>query len=286
MRTRTSVSRLRYSIVAFTGVLLLAMSGCTDLDQITQFAKASQDLGKAFPGIADEAEASCHRANGFINAQNSHAPLPCEIYPDLKKPLVNVNAALLNYIASLGKLASDDLSKVAGGLDSLSADLKQADPKISTQQQAKAAAAGGLAKAITNLWANGYRQHELSKIIGENNQAVQQVADFLSDYAADKYRQSLSDEWESEKSYCGAMRSDAEPLATDLLDRKCGADKARIDGQLSAIKNYQGALATIAKTHQKLYDERSHWDAKELSKDLGPEIVSLGSAAVSVNKAF
>ena len=53
-----------------------------------------------------------------------------------------------------------------------------------------------------------------------------------------------------------------------------------------AIEDYQKALETIAGTHKKLDEEREHWNAKRLSKDLGPAIVSLGNAAVSVNKAF
>jgi hypothetical protein len=108
----------------------------------------------------------------------------------------------------------------------------------------------------------------------------------LSDYAAGKYQQSLDDEWLYEKSYCDIMATTAEPLATDLLVRKCNSDKSRIDLQLKAVEDYQKALVTIAKTHKKLDQEREHWDARQLSKDLGPAIVSLGSAAVSVNRAF
>jgi hypothetical protein len=246
----------------------------------------SQTIGNAFPGIADEAEAACRRANSFINAKNSVALLNCDIYVSLKPPLVKVNSALFNYITSLGKLASADLSKVPGGFDNISTELKQSDPGISTANQSKASAASGLAKAITNIWANGYRQHELSKIIGESDQAVQDVTEFLSQYAADKYHQSLADEWRYEASYCDAMKSDTEPLASDLLAKKCTADKSRIDAQSKAIESYEIALTTIAETHKKLNAERQHWDTKQLLTDLGPEIVSLGNAAVSINKAF
>jgi hypothetical protein len=82
------------------------------------------------------------------------------------------------------------------------------------------------------------------------------------------------------------MKSPAEPVATDLLARKCEADKVKIEKQEMAIADYQKALATIAKTHQKLTDTAGHWDAQQLLKDLGPETVDLGKAAVAVNKAF
>jgi hypothetical protein len=278
--------RPRKRLIACVAALLLATCGCVDLDEITQFARVSQDVGRAFPVIADEAAASCNRANGFITEKNQVTPLPCEIYPALKPSLVKVNAALFNYIASLGKLASADSSNIPGGWNSLPADLMKADPRISPDSLAKAAAASELANAITNLLMKGYRQHEVSKIIGESNTAVQEVTEFLSVYAAGKYHQSFEDEWRYEKSYCDAMATTAEPLATDLLVRKCNADKSRIDLQLQAIEDYQKALATIAGTHKKLYEEREHWDAKKLSKDLGPAIVSLGNAAISVNKAL
>ncbi len=273
-------------MIAAATLFLFLTCACTDLDEITQFAKASQDVGKAFPGIADQAEAACNRANSFINTQNPVPQLPCDVYGKLKPPLVKVNEALFGYVASLGKLASADLSKVGGGFDSLGADLKQGDPSISAANVTKASAAAGLAKAITNIWANGYRQREVSKIVRENNQAVQDVTQFLSEYAAGKYKQSFHHEGDYEESYCLNMKSPAEPVATDLLVRKCAADKVRIEAQEKAVTDYQNALATIAKAHQKLYEEAGHWNAQQLAKDLGPEVVSLGNAAVSVNKAF
>lgn len=286
MRRTICATRFRHIVLACAVISWLDISSCSDLDEITQFAKAAQDVGKAFPGMAADAQASCGRANSFINAQNQVPPLPCGVYPALNPLLIKVNDALFNYIASLGKLASADLSKVSGGFDSLGADLKQADPNISTTDQTKASAASGLAKAITNLLANGYRQRELSKIIQANDKAVQDVVEFLSQYAAGKYQQSFADEWRYEESFCENMKSNTEPLATDLLNRKCTAEKAAIDQQEKAVKDYQGALATIATTHAKLAKEGQHWDAKQLSKDLSPDIVSLGNAAVTVNKAF
>jgi hypothetical protein len=278
--------RPRKRLIACVAALTLATGGCVDLEEIAQFAEVSQGVGKAFPVIADEAAASCNRANSYITEKNQVTPLPCEIYPALKPSLVKVNAALFNYIASLGKLASADSSNISGGWDSLPGDLEKADPEISPDNQAAAAAASELANAITNLLIKGYRRHEVSKIIGESNTALQEVTRFLSSYAAGKYHQSLADEWRYERSYCDAMATTAEPLATDLLGRKCNADKSRIDLQLHAIEEYKKSLATIAETHKKLDEQRKHWDAKQLSKDLGPAIISLGNAAVSMSNAF
>jgi hypothetical protein len=295
MRSRAYSRRFWRHPIVCVAVLLLGFCGCANLGEVAQFAKASQDVGKAFPAMADEAKAACNRANSFINAQNDLPKLHCEFYdqvnPSLPKAntpsLAIVNAALFNYISSLGNLASDDLSKVSGGFSSLSADLKQADPQIATASLSQAAAAGGLAKAIANIWASGYRQEKLAQIVAGNNEAVQAVAVFLSDYAAAKFLQSFEEERRYESSYCDLMKSPtAEPLATDLLVRKCAADQSRIEAKKKAVMKYQDALKTIAKTHQKLDDERGHWDSARLAKELLPEIVDLGSAAVSINQAF
>ena len=95
--------RPRKRLIACVAALLLATCGCVDLDEITQFAKVSQDVGKAFPVIADEAAASCNRANSFITEKNQVTPLPCEIYPALKPLLVKVNAALFNVYCQFRK---------------------------------------------------------------------------------------------------------------------------------------------------------------------------------------
>jgi hypothetical protein len=280
---KTRLRRLATIVPVAAG---LAICGCTDLGEISQFAKASADVGKQFSVMADAAKESCIHANSFNTPNNSLKPLDCTVYDTLNVSLIKVNDSLFNYIASLGKLATTDLSKVPGGLDKLSADLKQADPSISASDQARASAAGGLAKAITNIWANGYRQHDLEKIIGENDAAVNDVEKFLSEYAADKYHQAFSDELRYETSYCTGVISAAEPLASDILIRSCARDEIRIKKNLNAVAAYQQALATVSATHKKLSDERGHWDIKQLSKEIGPEIVSLGSSAVAMNKAF
>jgi len=287
---RSKFPRRRWRVAVLVAIMLamVATSSCADLTQISQFAKASRDVGTTFSTIADRGESSCALANSFISEKYNPIPaLDCHFYTTVKAPLLKINLALFNYISALGNLATDDLSKVGGGWDSIPSEIKLAEPTISSADQAKASAASGLAKAITNLWANGYRQRELSKLIGDHNKDVQEVTQFLSAYAADKYLKGLDDDERTEKSYCdGIAAPGTEPLATDLLRLKCAADESRLEQQKKAVQQFQKALVTIAEAHQKLYDERQHWDAKQLSKDLGPQTVSLASAAISINHAF
>ena len=244
-------------------------------------------MGASFPDLAAEAARGCLRANKFATKQNPVTPLDCNWYVNTNPSLVGVSNVLFTYIASLGRLATSDTSQVGVALDNVSDNLKKGDPNISDDSLTKASAASGLVKAIAEMWAGGYRQRKVATIIKDNNAAVGRVTDFLSGYAIDQFRQTLSHEKEYEVIYClNTASPEHEPVATALLDKVCARDEAQLDGKLEAIKAYQRALSTIKTTHEKLAQEADKWDMNELSKDLGPSIRDLAKAASTVNKAF
>jgi hypothetical protein len=279
------VDRNLVRTIFISGALGL-LAGCVDLSEVTKFADSSQKVGDSFADIAAGTLQSCLDANKFITRKNAVKPLDCAWYQNISPSLTAVNKALFDYIASLGKLSGDDTGKVGAGLDNLSADLKKADPKISTAQADKASAASGLVKAITEVWASGYRQEKLSEIIKRNDQAVKDVTEFLGDFAADAFRQTIADANRLESSYCDLEQSANEPLATTLLSRACDADQAQYQKKLAAIKAYQTALKMIQVTHTKLAQETGKWDVKELSKDFGSSASDLAKAASTIRKAF
>jgi hypothetical protein len=270
---------------AIAAALLLA--SCTDIAEVTQFAESSRKVGDSFADMAAEAARGCLRANKFVTKQNPVTPLDCNWYANVNPSLIAVSNVLFTYIASLGQLASSDTSQVGGALDNVSDNLKKGDPNISDDSLTKASAASGLVKAIAEVWAGGYRQRQVAIIIKDNNAAVGRVTDFLSEYAADQFRQALSHEKEYEAIYClNTASPEREPVATALLDKVCTRDAAQLDGKLEAIKAYQRALSVIKTSHEKLAQEADKWDMKALSKDLGPSIRELAKAASTVNKAF
>lgn len=294
-KSRLSRSTWRVATLVMILIAMLGTSSCVVLTQISDFAKASQAVGKTFSTIQDGAEPACKLANGFRSDKFNDMggkKQDCQYYASIKAPLAKVNQALFNYISALGNLANDDLSKVGSGFDNIQSDLKTADPTLTTAEVTKATSASGLAKVLTNLWASGYRQHELAKIIGDNNQAVQDVTSFLSDYAANRYCIGLEYDYNTEHSYCANLAdpnkplAPGEPLAKEILDRHCTADLDRLDDQKKAVVQFQTALRTIAERHQKLFENRDHLDAKQLAELLGPQTVSLASAAISIKKAF
>ncbi|MDR3676717.1 MAG: hypothetical protein P4N24_14590 [Acidobacteriota bacterium] len=294
-KSRFSRSTWRVATLVMILNAMLGNSSCVVLTQISDFAKASQAVGKTFSSIQDGAEPACKLANAFRSEKFNNMTgnkQNCQYYASIKAPLAKVNQALFNYITALGNLANDDLSKVGSGFDNIQSELKTADPTLTTAELTKATAAGGLAKVLTNLWASGYRQHELAKIIGDNNQAVQDVTSFLADYAANRYFEGLRYDYDTENSYCKNFAPPNEPLAPgeplgmEILDRHCTADLDRLEAQKKAVKDFQTALGTIGERHKKLFENKDHLDAKQLAELLGQPTVSLASAAISIKNAF
>jgi hypothetical protein len=271
----------------FVFAYLVLLSSCADLAEITKFANSSKQVGDSFSDIAAEAARSCARANTFIGPRNPVTLLDCGWYAGINPSLVAVNKALFDYIASLGKLGSSDTSKVGSGMDNLGADLKKGDPNISPANLSKATAAGGLVKALTEIWASGYRERKLTAIIQHSNDAVQDVTAFLDDYAADAFRQTLEHEREYESSYCDLAQSPkTEPLATYLLNKSCDADAAELAKKLAAVQAYRDSLHTIRLAHANLAKTTGHWDVSELNKAFGSSISDLAKAASTIRKAF
>jgi len=263
------------------------LTSCTDTGEVTQFAESGQKIGDSFADMAAEAERGCQRANKFVTKQNPVIPLNCDWYDNVTPSLAAVSNALFAYMASLGHLASSDTSQVGAALDDVSDNLKKGDPNISDDSLTKASAASGLVKAIAEVWASGYRQRKMASIIKANNAAVGRVTDFLSDYATDQFRQTLSHEKEYEAIYClNTASPDREPVATALLEKMCAHDEAQLDQKLEAIKAFQRGLSIIKTTHEKLAQQADKWDMKALSKDLGPGMRDLAKAASTVHKTF
>jgi len=273
-------------LLAIVFISMLALSSCVDLIEITQLAKSSQEVGNSFTQIADEAASSCKRANTFIPA--GQQALSCEAYTKTEPSLIKVNDALFAYIASLGKLAAADTAK-KDELVNISSDLQQADKNISQQNLDRAKAAGGLADVITHVVLSRYQQHELAKIIGNQNASVKAVAEFLSGYAADKCEAALKEEKLLEANYFqdqlekyGAQ----EPLAVYLLKLKHSDNEQSTDAKIQAVEKYKQAVSSMATAHQKLFDQRNKWNTQQLITDLAPEIQQLSEAATSMTKAF
>jgi hypothetical protein len=271
-------------------LILLTCCSCTDVIAVQEFAKASRSVGREFKPLANGGISSCERATSYL--MEGQRPPDCAFYKGIEPPLLVVNNSLFSYISSLGKLAGLDASETGASLTNLGGDLKRADPSISNESLGKANAATGLAAALVNVLASGYQQKKMIEVIEKANPSVQQVASFLDEYAAFRYSQQIRDEQSREKAFCTQWTDPAvpevqrEPIAVDLLKRKCASDASIQRQRLAAIAAYQEALRSVATAHQKLYDDRHRWSAPELVKQLSPATIQISEAAQAMNRAF
>ncbi len=273
-----------------TVLILLLCCSCADVAAVQEFARASRSVGRQFRPLANGGISSCERATSFL-LEGQRAP-DCAFFKEVEAPLLAVNSSLFSYISSLGKLAGLDVSTTGASLTTLGADLQRADPSISASTLSKANAATGLASALVNVLASGYQQKKMIGIIEKANPSVQQVAGFLDEYAAFRYSQQIRDEQSREKLFCTQWTDPEvpevkrEPIAVDLLKRKCAADANMQKQKLAAIASYQEALRSVASAHQQLYDDRHNWRATELVKQLSPATTQISEAAQAMSKAF
>jgi hypothetical protein len=287
MSQQRSVSVISRICIA---LLLVTCCSCTDVVAVQDFAKASRSVGRAFKPLANGGISSCERATSYV-MEGQRAP-DCAFLKEIEPPLLAVNNSLFSYISSLGKLAGLDASGTGASLTNLGADLKQADPSLSSENLGKANAATGLAAALVNVLASGYQQKKMIEVIEKANPSVQQVTSFLDEYAAFRYAQQIHDEQSRERAFCTQWTDSAlaevkrEPIAVDLLKRKCAADANIQRQKLAAIAAYQEALRSVAAAHQKLYDDRHHWSAPELVKQLSPATIQISVAAQAMTNAF
>ena len=285
MLTARRLARLSLSML----IPLLAGS-CTDVIAVQQFAQASREVGIQFRPLAVDGLRSCHRAATYL--LSGQAVSNCLFFESAEPTLLAVNNGLFSYISSLGRLADLDAGKTAGSLQNVGAELQQADPKISADSLNKANASIGLASALVDVMASRYQQKKMVAIIEHSNSAVQQVAGFLDVYAAFRYAQQIRDEQSRELAFCTQWTDPAvpgvatEPIAVDLLKRRCTADFDSQAEKIAAIQKYQQALRDVASAHQKLYEARNRWNTRQLVTDLAPAISQISEAAQAMKKAF
>lgn len=290
MPQQRSVSVTRLIPRICIALLLVTCCSCTDVVAVQDFAKASSSVGRAFRPLANGGISSCERAASYL-MEGQKTP-DCAFFKEIEPPLLAVNNSLFAYISSLGKLAGLDASVTGASLTDLGADLRGADPSLSSENLGKANAATGLAAALVNVLASGYQQKKMIEIIEKANPSVQQVTSFLDEYAAFRYAQQIRDEQSRERAFCTQWTDLAvpevqrEPIAVDLLKRKCAADANNQKQKLAAIAAYQDALRSVAAGHQKLFDDRHHWSAPELLKQLSPATIQISAAAQAMTTAF
>jgi len=183
---------------------------------------------------------------------------------------------LVKYMSVLGDLAADKLPDVDSEVDGLSKALETAKFVGDGDKQIRketATAAASIAKVLTRAILDGYRQHEVVKIVKETNQPLQIVVEGLKEVLDKDMRESLVNEEvairKPFKAWDAAARSGndpdgAPPIARILLDERL----EQLRGKQANLDAYIEVLTTIGEGHADLFKHVDTLDQKALKARL------------------
>lgn len=272
---------------------LLALSACVDTGAVAKFARAAHASSGAFHGIVSGSAASCEHSVEFFDEIHRDRPggdankPDCAFYGRFEKPALSVNDAYFGYLSALGGLAGADPKKLTSDLAPVQTELTAADSHLSADDLARAGAASGLARLITEALINGWRQRRLRSIMEQADPAVQNVSQVLA-VIAERYRLGLNAELRFGREYCTdqiARFGSREPLAAALFRRQCENDREAAAKKVAGVTAYRKAVETAAATHHMLATSKTKWDAAFLRSSL-PELQQLADAADAAAQAF
>ncbi|MFL6334103.1 MAG: hypothetical protein ACJ754_12390 [Pyrinomonadaceae bacterium] len=295
----------------------LSSSACADLSAIRKFTESAAEVGKRFPALAKDFNASCRRRITYREVGQSlldpirlaavaHpqkgspeeqqlAEACKEFGPEDEKRLIEANGILFSYLKVMGELAADDLISFDKDFDALGDSFTGGNifnaPEVN--------AVKGLAKFLSKAFAEGYRRKQLKATLEEQNANVQTAAAQLSKIVARDYVEQLElerDQMRSSyklsiaqyKEYMGRVAAHTaasggaefqDPLPIIMVKGQWDNEENAIDQKIAAAQAYAKALDGVAKGHQKLYDSRNDLNSKAVLRT----VLSYGSA---INTSF
>ena len=272
-----------------TGALFLAVSfllaACVDLSEVGEFAALSETANASFPGLVADIQDSCERRSNYApEDKHQEVLLHCKNLSTSKDGLLQAQQVLLNYMEALKNLSSDKTVTYGQKLDALPDALSKAGLD---DNQVKATT--GLAKILIDAAIGGYRRKELGKLVGETNGDIQTLTLALKKVVSVGYATALDLEEEATKAFYETNLKEhakQEPLTALLVKRRWADDLDGVQKRKSAALAYGKVMDSIARGHQKLYDNRDRWSSKELVKQLGPEISDIYKSTQEIYKAF
>ncbi|MBA3765896.1 MAG: hypothetical protein H0W99_02695 [Acidobacteria bacterium] len=319
--------RIRRS-VALALVLLLALvnSACVDLAAIQKFTASATEIGKRFPNLANDLSASCKRQHIYQEVRAAQFqpdrlraithPDPdseemtkldgqCKQFTEQQKRLIEANAVLINYLATMGDLAADDLTSYDKGLEGLGSSFT----KGNIFNDAEVSAVQGLVGFLLKAASEGYRRKKLKSALEDQNSHIQTLTKALRRLVAQNYILQLQNERDEMRNYYSTsillyrdyMRQLVartaeeraqqgqlvqDPLPIIQVKRLWDDEETEIAKKIEAANAYAKALDSIAEGHQKLYESRNNLGSKEVVRTALTYAKTIQSVVEDFRKAF
>ncbi len=313
-------------------VSLLLQTSCVDLSAIRKFTDISGDAGKHFPALANDYYRSCMQQRYYEGIEGHEfdpralqafsralidpddpeikpgppttAIAECRPFKADQENLIKANKVLVGYLQTMGSLAADDLTSYDKSLDGLNKSF------VSSKfiKQPAADAVTKLAGVVIHIVTEGYRRHQLAKIIGENNDDVRALA-FGLQGAIDIYLKQLRNERDALRVYYEDSISNyakfavfqvrprivngeqlpvvaRNPLPILAVKQQWDAEEATIQAKIDAANAYKELLNNVADGHQTLYLNRNRLNSEDVVKSALNYAQTAEGLVLAFKKAF
>ena len=284
--------RLRL-LVVFLLPFVFPLNGCVSTSAVAEFAAVSKVAAEKFPEVAADFKASCKRRSRYESLRHSvydlstiqkYSDRQCADFKALEPYLIAANKVLMEYMETMGRLASDDVVTFDKNLNDLAANLNA----VGNIEQSQINAVNGIIKVISRAAADGWRRKKLAEVIGNTNDDVHILIAALKIIVGSDYKQLLSNEELGMKDYyLGSIKDfkKQDPLTVVLVHERWDEAEDSLQAKRAGADAYVQILEKIARGHQRLYDNRNKLNSKETkimvlgyAKELGPLVKDLRKA--------
>ncbi len=284
--------------------LALILGGCgnrDDLERIQKFTALANKAAEGFPTIANDFYLSCLRSahyRAFLPTRQVN-PVVTRIevekdcneklqLQDLGTSLIEANEVLVDYVSSLGKLATDDIIDYSTDIKGLEGELSKL-PKINKSQ-----VEGGINIATILLRAakDGYRREKLKEVIVSTDDDLQIFIEGIKTIMNEAYIGIyLRNEESVINGYYGdyitnlvnnRAEGDTQSLTILLLDldNRWATNKDEVEQKRNFARDYIGILDSIAQNHgalRRMFANGKSPSSKEMKKMLDKNTKNLES---------
>ena len=266
----------------------LALSGCTNLEAVRSFATTSATAVENREVLADYAQAPV--ALGRLAPAERSADLATQgkERAEQRARLLAVQRLLGHYFRTLADLAASDLPDANSEIGKLTAAVEDAKGAVGAGAVTNSTieAAGSIAKVLTRLSLDGWRQARVASIVREVDPSLQKVVAGLREVVLTDFSASLDQEAEAIRSYFGTAVADAKARGEEdgcgRLARYLEAEALDgVEARRMKLRPYAEALAKVGKGHAELAANGAKLDRKalvEMLRQLSKELTTLAKA--------
>ena len=278
-------------LAALVALAAVSLSACTNLDAVRTFAKTSAVAVENREILADYARSSVVLARLAPADRSAELKTLAKERAKQRGRLSSVQRVLGHYFRTLGDLAASSLPSANSEIGALVTALEGAKGTVGASAISNETidAAGSIAKVLTRLALDGWRQSKVAEIVREVDPSLQKVVAGLSEVVQKDFSASLDQEAEAIRGYFETALADAksrgEEEATGRLARYLEAEALDgVEARRQKLAPYLEALGKVGKGHAELAANAGKLDGKTLVDQLEQLSKELGTLATAAGK--